>query len=301
MKPAKPLQSFARESQSMTVLEAIQRSAEFLSRKGVEPSRLHAELLLAHALKLPRMQLYLKFERSLQPEELDQYRELVRRRGTREPLQQVVGSTSFCGYEIAVNRNVLVPRPETELLAERSWKFLKELGSSAPTALDFGTGSGCLAIALAAECPTATLFAVDSSAQALELARSNAEQAKVAERVHFLHSDGFGALPPEVRLDLVVSNPPYIPSGEIASLEPEVREFEPRQALDGGPEGLDFYRRLAAEAGARLRSGGKLMVELGDGQAQATREVFEKQKWIVEAIEDDYTARPRILVARVEP
>src|ERR1019366_3839504 len=132
----------------MTVLEAIQKSADFLGKKGVEPPRLQAELLLAHLLKMPRMKLYLNFDRALAPEETDSLRELVRRRGQREPLQHIIGSTSFCGLEIAVNQHALVPRPETEILAELGWTFLSTLNSPSPTALDFGTGSGCLALAL---------------------------------------------------------------------------------------------------------------------------------------------------------
>jgi release factor glutamine methyltransferase len=138
-------------SPRMTVLEAIQKSAEFLGKKGVESPRLQAELLLAHLLKVPRMKLYLNFERALSPAETDALRQLVKRRGAREPLQHIVGTTSFCGYEMAVNRHALVPRPETELLAQEGWKFLQERAAAgrSPTVLDFGTGTGCLAIALA--------------------------------------------------------------------------------------------------------------------------------------------------------
>ena len=221
----------------MTVLEAIQRSTEFLARKGVDSPRLQTELLLAHLLKQPRMQLYLNFERVLTPAEVEGFRELIKRRGQREPLQHIVGSTSFCGLEIAVNRHVLIPRPETELLAERGWTFLNQLSTLNPqpsTALDFGTGSGCLAIALACKCPAAEVYAIDISPEALALARQNAARHGVAERIRFLQGDGFAALPEGSRFDLIISNPPYIPSGEIASLQPEVRDYDPRRALDGG-------------------------------------------------------------------
>ncbi len=284
----------------MTVLEVIQRSAKFLGEKGVESPRLQAELLLAHQLKLPRMRLYLDFERALTPAELDAFRELIKRRGQREPLQHIVGSTSFCGLEIAVNRHVLIPRPETELLAERGWSFLNQLstsGSQSLTALDFGTGSGCLAIALAWKCPAAAVWAVDISAEALDLARQNAARHGMAERIRFLHGDGFGAVAPGVRFDLMVSNPPYIPSGEIATLQAEVRDYDPRGALDGGTDGLDYGRRLAAEAAAWLKPQGRLMMEFGDGQADRLRELFQEQKWIVESVVEDYTRRPRFLVA----
>jgi release factor glutamine methyltransferase len=294
------------------VLESIQKSADFLQRKGVESARLHAELLLAHVLKLPRMKLYLNFERPLADEETGRLRELVRRRGMREPLQHIVGSTSFCGYEIMVNRHVLVPRPETELLAEAGWKFLLNLPrcqtlSDPPAALDFGTGSGCIAIALAAKCPDATVHALDVSSDALALARQNADANKLSDRIEFLLGDGFAALKSSRRenvrsgsqFDLIISNPPYISSAEIESLEPEVRDHDPRGALDGGPDGLSFYRMLAAEAAVHLRRNGRMMLEFGEGQGDWIREIFEAQKWIVEATLADYTQRQRILVARI--
>jgi release factor glutamine methyltransferase len=284
----------------MTVLEVIQRSAEFLAGKGVESPRLQTELLLAHCLKLPRLKLYLNFERALSAEELDVFRELIKRRSRREPLQHLVGSTSFCGLEIAVDRRALIPRPETELLAEQGWQFLKELASRStgpPTALDFGTGSGCLAIALAHQCPAARLWALDISTEALALARQNAARHGLAERLEFLAGDGLLAAPEAKRFDLIISNPPYIPTEEIARLEPEVRDYDPRQALDGGPDGLDYFRRLAAEAQARLEPGGRLMLEFGEAQGERLRELFERQKWIVEPLVPDYNRRPRILIA----
>jgi len=289
----------------MTVLEVIQRSTEFLARKGVDSPRLQAELLLAHALKMPRMELYLNFERGLTPAELEILRELVKRRGQREPLQQITGSGWFCGLEIAVDRHVLAPRPETELLAERGWQFLQGLvcqgqasPGAPPDALEFGVGSGCLAIALAVHCPQARVYGVEVSAEALHVARQNAARHGVSERLDFRQGDGFAVLPPGLRAHLIVSNPPYIPSAELGSLAPEVRDYEPRQALDGGADGLVYFRRLAVEAPPFLGPGGRLMVELGDGQAEALRDIFASQNWIVETVQEDYTQRPRILVAR---
>jgi release factor glutamine methyltransferase len=303
----------------VTVLEAIQKSAEFLSRKGVESPRLQTELLLAHMLKMPRMKLYLDFARSLSAAETDALREFVRRRGQREPLQHIIGSASFCGLEIAVNRDALVPRPETELLAELGWEFLMTRGH----ALDLGTGTGCIAIALAVKCTGAKIIATDMSADALALAKENAVKHQVSERIEFLQGDGLAALAqgwgerwgerprePQTnaaspslgasphRFDLIISNPPYIPSAEIATLQPEVRDYDPRVALDGGADGLDFYRRLAVEAKAFLKPDGKMMLEFGDGQAEALRNMFEAQKWIVEAVREDYSHRPRILTVK---
>jgi release factor glutamine methyltransferase len=285
----------------VTVLEAIQRSTDFLAKKGVDSARLQAELLLAHLLKQPRMRLYLNFERTLTPKEVDALRELIRRRGQREPLQHIIGSTSFCGLEIAVGRDVLIPRPETELLAERGWTFLNQLSTinhQPPSAMDFGTGSGCLAIALACKCPAAEVYAIDISSAALVLARQNAARHGLSERIRFLPGDGFAALPEGVRFDLIISNPPYIPSGDIASLQPEVRDYDPHRALDGGADGLDYGRRLAAESAAFLKPDGLVMLEFGDGQAGHLREILQQQKWIVEAIEEDYTRQPRFMVAR---
>ena len=282
----------------MTVLEAIQKSADFLGKKGVESSRLNAELLLAHQLKLPRMKLYLNFERVLNAAETDGYRELVKRRGLREPLQHITGSTSFCGCEISVSRHALVPRPETELLAELGWQFLATCNLQPATALDFGTGTGCIAIALAVKSPDAKIFALDLSADALALAKQNAANNKAAERIEFFQGDGFAALSGGARFDLIISNPPYIASAEIATLEPEVKDFDPLAALDGGVDGLVFYRRLAKESAAFLKPDGKIMVEFGDDQADAIKKIFESEMWIVEAVQEDYSHRARILVAR---
>ncbi|MGA3284843.1 MAG: peptide chain release factor N(5)-glutamine methyltransferase [Verrucomicrobiota bacterium] len=321
----------------MTVLEAIQKSADFLAKKGVESPRLQTELLLAQLLKLPRMKLYLNFERALTPAEVDALRELVRRRGQREPLQHITGSTSFCGLEIAVNRHALVPRPETESLAELGWQFLNQLSegrvprdpnsmrkedgalqSSALRVLDLGTGTGCIAIALALKCPTAKITATDVSTDALALAKENAARHTVAERIEFLQGDGFAALRDASErgrlaresngadtrtscprsFDLIISNPPYISSAEIATLQPEVRDFDPRGALDGGADGLDFYRLIASQAAAFLKPDGKVMLEFGDSQAGTIRQIFENEKWIVEAVKEDYSHRPRILIVR---
>lgn len=285
----------------MTVLEVIQRSTDFLAKRGVESPRLQVELALAHVLRQPRLNLYLNFGRILDEAELETVRGLVKRRGNREPLQHLLGSTSFCGFEIKVNPQVLIPRPETEQLAERGWTFLQARAASgghAPLALDFGTGSGCLAIALAAKCPAAIIHAVDISAEALATARENTVANQVADRVVLHHGDGFAVLPAGPGFDLVVSNPPYIPGAEIATLDPEVRDHDPRLALDGGPDGLDFYRRLATEAAARLRPGGCLMIEFGDGQAAAIAEIFGRHNWVVAGTEADYSGRQRLMTLR---
>ena len=297
----------------MTVLEIIKRSSEFLARKGVDSARLQVELILSHVLQMPRLKLYLNFERNLTDAEMDVIRKFVVRRGEREPLQQILGSTSFCGYEMAVTRDVLVPRPETEQLAEKAWEYLATLqtcgetgtatGAKAaseafrPVVLDFGTGSGCLAIVIASKCPAAEVHALDISPTALEVARQNAKKHQT-ERIQFHLGDGFAALPADLQFDLIVGNPPYISTDEIATLQPEVRDFDPRAALDGGADGLHFYRRIAAAAPAFLKPGGRIMLEFGDGQADAVRQMFSSGVWTEREVAPDLSGRPRILIAQ---
>jgi len=280
----------------VTVLEAIQKSTEFLTRKNVESPRLQAELLLAHVLQMPRMKLYLNFDRPLSAEDTDAYRKTIQRRSQFEPLQHIVGSTYFCGIEIISTSQALIPRPETELLAEFGWQFLN--GRPNPAAIDFGAGSGCIAIALAVKCPAARIAALDVSPDAIALARKNALQNKVDDRIDFYVGDGFAALPADLRVDLIVSNPPYIATAEISTLAPEVRA-DPIAALDGGADGLDYYRRLAKGASRYLRAAGKMMLEFGEGQAPAIEKLFRDEKWIVEAIKDDYSHRARFIFAKL--
>jgi len=273
----------------VTVIEVIQRSTEFLTRKGVDSPRLQAELLLADVLQLPRLKLYLEFERPLSDAQADRMRDLVKRRGEREPLQHILGSTSFCGIEIGVTPDVLVPRPETEMLAETGWEYLKQRAGE-PVVLDYGTGSGCIAIALAAHFPSATIHAVDVSEKALAIARANAAKYNIT----FHQGSGIPELPP---IDLFISNPPYIPSTEIPTLQAEVARFDPHLALDGGADGLDFYRRIAAEALPRMADEGRLMLEFGDGQEAALQEIFAAD-WAIDQIKADLCRKPRILIAR---
>jgi release factor glutamine methyltransferase len=284
----------------VSILEVIQRSAEFLAKKGVESPRLQVELLLAHVLKMPRMKLYLNFERTLSAPELDALRALVQRRGQREPLQYIVGTVSFCGLDLAVNRAVLIPRPETELLAERAWRFLQALPQSdvPPQALDLCTGSGCLALAIAANVPAALIQASDVSTDALDVARQNIERHGFTERISLLRGDLFSAINRQSKFNLIVSNPPYIAHAEVETLDPEVRDFEPRSALDGGADGLDFVRRIAAEAAAFLEPNGRLMLELEEDAAASAAQVFVDSDWAIENLESDYNAKPRILIAR---
>jgi release factor glutamine methyltransferase len=280
----------------VTVLDVIKRSTEYLEGKGVESPRLQIELLLAHVLKVPRLKLYLDFERRLSEGDLETLRAMVKRRGEREPLQYIVGTTSFCGLEISVTPAVLIPRPETELLVEQTWKFLSSRGGQAAAVLDFGTGSGCIAIAIAHKFPACEVHAIDACEEALQVARTNAE--RVRAKVHFNRGAAIDDLTSPRTFDLVVSNPPYNPDAEVDTLQPEVRDYEPRLALGGGREGLDFYHMIASHARARLAASGRVIVELGHGQEGAVRAIFEGEGWFVESVIADYAGTPRILIAR---
>ena len=283
----------------MTIRSAIQSHEAFLASKGVESPRLQVELLLAHLLNQPRLRLYLDMDRELSEVESRQLEALVHRRAERVPLQHLVGSVSFNGLELEVNGDVLIPRPETETLSQLAVQRLAVLKKFAPVALDFGSGSGCLAISLAVSVPGAMVHAIDCSEAALAVARRNAQRHGVADRIQFHLGDGFDALPDMTpRFDLMVSNPPYIATGEIATLDPEVRDHDPLLALDGGADGLDFYRRLAAEAPRFLQPGAPVLLEFGDGQEDDLRRLFSGPGWVFEAIENDLSGRPRIVIAR---
>ncbi|MFO1459945.1 MAG: peptide chain release factor N(5)-glutamine methyltransferase [Verrucomicrobiota bacterium] len=288
----------------MTVLEVLQRSAAYLAERGVESARLNAELIISHVLKKPRLRLYLEFDHTIPEADLAIARELVQRRGRREPLQHLTGTIGFLNLNLEVTPDVLVPRPETEVLAQLAIQFLRQTPPDpTPIALDFGTGSGCLAIALAQSVPHAEIHALDISPPALAVARRNAAS-HPSNRIEFHEGDGFSALATRLpdlhrRFSLVVSNPPYIPTSEIATLEPEVRDHDPKIALDGGPDGLAFYRRLALEAADWLRPRGLLLVEFGDGQSPALEELFKGAGWKTEAIEKDLSGRDRVLIVRL--
>ncbi len=255
-------------AENWTVLRLLRWTADYFAARGIDAPRLDAELLLAETLGLNRVGLYLNFERPLQAEELAAYREQVRRRAAREPLAYILGRSEFWSRPLKVTPAVLIPRPDTELLVELALQRLPE-GSRV---LDVGTGSGALAIALTAERPDLRVSAIDISPEALAIAAENAAANGVGERVECLAGD-LNRLPAGP-WELMVSNPPYIPAGELATLMPEVRDYEPHLALDGGADGLDAYRSLAGQAGALLAPGGWLLVEVGAGQAPAVRELF---------------------------
>lgn len=248
------------------VAEVVRLSTEYLRERGLETPRLDAELLVGHALGLSRIELYTHHDRPVLESELVACRELLRRRAAREPVAQIIGEWGFRGLRLAVDRRVLVPRPETELLAGRCLELLAGVSAEAPRVLDVGTGSGAIAIAIAVEHPGAVVTACDLSPGALELAGANAVRNRVA--LELVVSDLLAAFAGR-RFDLIVSNPPYVAEAELDRLEPEVVEYEPRQALVAGESGDELLLGLAAGAPECLEPGGWIALECGAGQPPA--------------------------------
>lgn len=250
----------ATQQEKWDVLKILNWTKGYLAEKGVENPRLEAEWLLCEALSLDRVGLYLNFDKPLSDAELASYRSMVTRRAKREPLQYILGSQEFMGLDFQVTPAVLIPRHDTEVLVTEA----VNRGQAARSILDIGAGSGCVAVAIAKALPAAEVCAVDISDEALAVARANAKRHEAA--VQFFQGS---LLEPFAgrRFDMIVSNPPYIPKAELDTLQPEVRAFEPQNALDGGVDGLDFYRAIVAGAPDYLNPGGWLLFEVGAGQA----------------------------------
>ena len=278
----------------LTVLEIIKRTTEFFEKRGVESSRLNAELLIGHALGLKRMQLYLQFERPLSEAELEKIRPLVKRRGNREPLQYIVGETEFSGLKLKVDRRALIPRSETEHLIEVVTQRL-----TVPPAgiLDLGTGSGAIALALAKIYPEAAVTAVDKSEEALSLARENTEVCGLAGRVRFIRSDWFSALPAGAQFQLIVANPPYLSDEEMQAAQPEVKEFEPAMALSAGAKSATALEQIISGARPWLTAGGMLACETGIAQHGQLLELAAKAGYGRTEALHDLTGRDRYLLA----
>lgn len=280
-----------------TIQALLKWTADYLRGKGVESARLESEVLLAHVLNCPRIEL---IARSLEePAEADRvrFRELIKRRTDGWPVAYLVGQKEFYLLKFEVSPAVLVPRPETEMLVLEALRLLKPLKS--PTVLDLGTGSGCIAVSVAHQKKDARVTATDISPDALDVAKRNAATHGVTDRVAFVQGDLFAAVPAGGTFDLVVSNPPYVTPTELATLSPDVRDHEPRLALDGGPDGLAFYRRIAAGVGPVLKPGGSLLVEIGSTQDEAVRAVLgERPELELGPTLRDANKLPRVVTAK---
>lgn len=278
-------------AQTWTVLKILEWTADFFRDKGIDSGRRDAELLLGAILRLDRVGLYLQFDRPLEQPELDAYRALVVRRAKREPLQYILGETEFWSLPFSVSPAVLIPRPDTEVLVEEALRL-----APGPRILDVGTGSGVLAVVLAREWPDAEVVALDICPQVLAMAVANARRNGVEGRVRFIEGDLVRL--PAGAFDLIVSNPPYIPAADLDGLMPEVRDFEPRRALDGGSDGLDPYRALAAQAETSLTPNGWLLVEVGIDQAAAVQQLFSDAGLTEVFCRADYGGIPRVVGGR---
>lgn len=254
-------------SEIWTIRKVLDWTKGYLADKGVENARLESEWLLAAVTGYDRVGLYVNFDQPLTDAELAAYRGMVARRGKREPLQYILGTQEFFELDFEVSPGVLIPRHDTEVLVVEALR----LAPDAKTVLDIGVGSGCIAIALAKALPLADVSGVERSPEALELAQRNAERHNV--RITLFEGSLFEPLNGQ-KFDLIVSNPPYIPTADLETLQPEVRDYEPLGALDGGVDGLDYYRSIVPSALGHLNSGGWLMVELGIGQADEVKGLF---------------------------
>ncbi len=291
------------------VRAALKEGMALLRAANVPSSTLAAELLLTHALACDRTWLYTHPEAELDPSVAREYFALIARRAAGEPTQYLTGKQEFWGLEFEVNPDVLIPRPETEHVIEvalerlgpRGIKIDMRTGEPGPPLriADVGTGSACLAVALAHELSHAEIFATDISAAALDVARRNSARHDVSSRIRFLHGDLLRPVPSSPgSFDLIVSNPPYVAQDDAATLAREVREHEPHTALFGGPSGVEMYARLVQEAGELLRSGGVLVLELGYDSAQHVRAILVAQRhWVNVSVTNDLAGIPRVLSA----
>ncbi|HXE95633.1 MAG TPA: peptide chain release factor N(5)-glutamine methyltransferase [Dongiaceae bacterium] len=257
------------EQETWTTLKILAWTKDYLLSKGVANARLEAEWLLCAAMGLDRVGLYLQYDKPLTNSELAAYRTLVARRARREPLQHILGSQEFCGLDYEVTPDVLIPRHDTEVLVSEALARQP----SARSVLEIGTGSGCIAVTLQKKLSHAAVTATDISEAALNVARRNA--GKHGAAIEFLCGSLFAPVP-GLRFDLIVSNPPYIPTADIERLDQEVRDYDPRSALDGGGDGLDIYRALIPAAVEHLNPGGLLLVEIGIGQKKDVAALFQR-------------------------
>ncbi len=286
-----PTQSATESSQPWTIKRLLQWTSTYLSNADIEHGRLCAEILLADVLKKDRIELYTHFDYCPNPQELATYRALIKRCAAHEPVQYLTGKAHFMGLTLKVTPAVLIPRPETELLVEQALTVINEwLDVEECRVLDLCTGSGCIALAIANSAIEARVVATDISDEALDIARQNAQTLELGNRIQWLKSDLFNDFtPPSSRLfHIIVSNPPYISTEEFSRLDRNVKEYEPQLALQGGTDGLNYYRRIIQDAGVFLAGGGWLMLEVGYNQADAITNLMEHAGYLtdIRAVKD---------------
>jgi release factor glutamine methyltransferase len=285
-----------------TIRDLMLFAINHLQRRGFDEARLTVELLLAHALQCPRIQLYSNYDKPLTPEELKEFRHLYERRLNREPVQYIVGSTSFMGLSFQVDPRVLIPRPETETLVEQVMMLCRDVqGSQGCSILEAGTGSGNIAISVAKFIKGSKVWSIDVSEDALEVARANAERHGITDRVVFHHMDVFEPVDQLLlkRFDLFVSNPPYVSAAEWEGLPTEIRRFEPRVAVSDWKDGFEFARRFIELAPFVLRNEGYLLMEIGFGQADHVMQLMRDAGFSNVSAANDLEGTPRVVIATV--
>jgi release factor glutamine methyltransferase len=275
------------------LLDILNKASDWFKSRGVENHRLDAQLLLGHVLGMKRMDLYMNFDRPLQDTELVRYRELVRRRGAREPLQHLLGQMPFREITLKVDSRALIPRQETELIVDLVRKAL--LPGQNNTILDVGVGAGPIFLSIQKEIPNCQIHGVDISPACLELTRENAALNSLSVENLWL-GDAFSPLPIGLQFDIIVANPPYVGAKELPGLQPEVRDHDPVSALIGGPEGWEFPAELIQAAFSRLQESGTLILEIGIGQANLLKEKSQSQSWATCSISLDYNGVERFLI-----
>lgn len=289
-------------SRTWQIRDLLKVSTDYLKEKGIENARLNAEVLLARQLQMERVGLYLNFDRPLTQAELSTYRSLIKRRIDHEPLQYITGTQEFWSLSLEVDRRVLIPRPETEMIVEQAVRLADGLtkGNEPIKVLDLGTGCGAIAIALATELPHARLWATDISEDALAVARRNALTHGVLERISFCHGDLWEALREGAgRFDMIVSNPPYVSTEEYDALQPDVRDYEPRLALDGRHGGMYFVQKIIEGAPDFLNPGGWIILEMSPWQTQKALDIMARTgAYRQETRIKDYSRRYRVVLAQ---
>jgi release factor glutamine methyltransferase len=280
----------------------LETATDYLVEKGIENARLNAEVLLAHQLEVQRISLYLNFDQPLTEKEVSGYRFLIRRRLNHEPLQYITGTQEFWSLAFKVNPHVLIPRPETEILVDQALKLAESFHEAPLHVLDLGTGSGIISVSMAKEVPEALIHATDISEEALVVARENAQEHGVLNRITFLKGDLFEPLMTEKPVfHLITSNPPYVCTHEIQGLFPEVALHEPRLALDGGKDGMNFLKKIICQAPRFLRPGGWLLLEMSPYQVEnALFTLAETRLYQNETKIEDYSRRQRVVMAQLK-
>jgi release factor glutamine methyltransferase len=283
--------------ETLRVVDLITAASDHLKSRGFENARLEVERMLGSVLHLGRLELYLVFDRPLSKEERDSFRSLYRRRLAHEPLQYVTGSTEFRTVRVKTDRRALVPRPETEILVGSAVEFLR--GREKPLVLDLGTGTGAIALSVAGEIPEALVIAVDRSDDALSLAEENVHALELEQSVTLVKGNMLEGIDCMGPFDAILSNPPYIPSGDIETLQPEICRYEPHMALDGGEDGMLYLKNISEDAHRHLKSGGLLLLECGEDQADIVRQILERTNTYetVEIIRD-MAGRNRVVKAK---